>query len=84
MEQTGEGFYARTRPTGFNHVAVWAPDDELDRALRAPRGSDLTVEATLYDQDGELLVAFFQSRVLGLRVELVPASRRESIAVGAG
>jgi catechol 2,3-dioxygenase-like lactoylglutathione lyase family enzyme len=80
MEQVGRGFYSATRPVGFNHVAVWARDVDIAAALQGRDDADLTPEATLYDEEGRVIVAFFLSeRLSGMRIELVPVSSRGSI-----
>jgi catechol 2,3-dioxygenase-like lactoylglutathione lyase family enzyme len=76
MEKTGNGFYGTEHPDGFNHVGVWVED--ADAAMREADRKGLRRQAVQYDEEGQILVAFFYPDGLqGLRLELVPERNRE-------
>jgi catechol 2,3-dioxygenase-like lactoylglutathione lyase family enzyme len=76
LEKTGRGFYGTEQPDGLNHVGIYV--DDIDEAIREVERSGLESEAVQYDEDGSVLVAFFQpSGLHGVRLELVPEGRRD-------
>lgn len=76
LEKTGRGFYGTEQPDGLNHVGVYV--DDIDEAIREVESTGFETEAVQYDEDGQVLVAFFHPSALhGVRLELIPEDRRE-------